>query len=272
MQEKNSFDLPSLLSVIIPAYKQEKTIYKNILSVESALKTITEKYEIIVVVDGKVDDTYENASKAKSSKIRVVGYARNQGKGNAVRHGMLQAKGDIIGFIDGGMDINPAGFSMLLNHMAWYNADVIVGSKLHPASKVDYPRSRRVLSWGYRAMTRLLFGFKVRDTQVGIKFFKRKVVRQVFPRLLVKRFAFDIEILAVSYDLGFTRIYEAPVEIKFTGASSITSNNFWKIILYMMWDTMAVFYRVKILHYYSNNQNFSVKKMPQSTAFEIEVA
>src|SRR5205085_11878020 len=104
---------------------------------------------------------------------------------------------------------------MLLNHMEWYNADIIVGSKLHPVSKVNYPIYRTILSWGYRIFTSTLFGFRVRDTQVGLKFFKRKVVMDVLPRLVVKRFALDIEILAVAYSLGYKRIYEAPVKINF---------------------------------------------------------
>src|SRR4029079_4855122 len=134
-------------------------------NIEKSLKTLGCKYEIIVVVDGFVDESYQKASKLKSSTVKVIGYQKNQGKGHAIRYGMLHAKGDIIGFIDAGMDIHPAGFNMLLSHMEWYNADVIVGSKLHPVSRVNYPIYRTVLSWGYRFLTRTLFGFKVRDTQ-----------------------------------------------------------------------------------------------------------
>jgi glycosyltransferase involved in cell wall biosynthesis len=261
MRQRNNFAVPRLLSVVIPAYKQERTIYRNVLSIEKALQAITPRYELIVVVDGLNDKTFERVQKIKSKRLKVLGYKKNQGKGHAVRLGMMKAKGDVIGFIDAGMDINPTGFSMLLSHMAWYNADIIVGSKLHPVSKVRYPSTRKILSWGYRFLTRILFGFKIRDTQVGIKFFKRKVVRKVLPRLLVKRFAFDIEILAVSYNLGYVRIYEAPVEIKLKSESTITKGNFttvfsvdfWKIIFFMMWDTIAVFYRIKIKDHYSKN-------------------
>ena len=253
MSHKNTFII-NLLSVVIPAYKQEKTIVHDIKNIAKTLYDIGYPYEIIVVVDGMVDNTYKNASKIKSPKIRVLSYQRNQGKGHAVRYGMLHAKGDVIGFIDAGMDIHPAGFKMLLSHMEWYNADVIVGSKLHPVSKVDYPIYRTILSWGYRLFTATLFGFKIRDTQVGLKFFKRKVVYDVLPRLLVKSFAFDIEILAVAHALGYWRIYEAPIEIKFRDNSSIISKNMWVIILNMLWDTCAVFYRLKILQHYTTKR------------------
>lgn len=254
MQKRSNFTL-KLLSVVIPAYKQEKTIIHDIQNIINALNEVGYAYEILIVVDGIVDKTYENAKKIKSKQVKVLSYKENQGKGYAIRYGMLQAKGDVIGFLDAGMDIHPVGFSMLLNHMQWYNADVIVGSKLHSASKVNYPLYRKILSRGYRLFTRILFGFKVRDTQVGIKFFKKKVVQDVLPRLLVKRYAFDIEILAVAYALGYTRIYEAPVEINFK-SGSITSKSMWRIIYLMLWDTAAVFYRLRILHYYHDKRKF----------------
>jgi glycosyltransferase involved in cell wall biosynthesis len=238
-----------LLSVVVPAYKQEKTIIKDIRNIENALVDLGSKYEIIIVIDGIVDETYKRAATLKSKTIKVLSYQINQGKGHAIRYGMLRAKGDIIGFIDAGMDIHPAGFNMLLNHMEWYNADIIVGSKLHPVSKVEYPFYRTVLSWGYRLFTTTLFGFKIRDTQVGLKFFKRNVIKDVLPRLLVKHYAFDIELLAVAYALGYKRIYEAPIEITFKGGS-ITSKNLWRIIYLMLWDTMAVYYRLRIKRYY----------------------
>lgn len=256
---KDSFVLQSL-SVIVPAYKQQATIVADIKSIDTTLASLGYKYEIIVVVDGKADGTYQEAAKIKSSRVKVIGYDKNQGKGHAVRYGMMQAKGDVVGFIDAGMDIDPSGFRMLLNHMEWYNADVIVGSKLHPVSKVEYPLFRKILSWGYRTLTRILFGFQVRDTQVGLKFFKNKVVKDVLPRLLVKKYAFDIEMLAVSYRLGYKRIFEAPVEISFKN-STMNSLSIWRTICNMLWETFAVFYRLRILHYYDSKR--SIKDLEQ---------
>jgi glycosyltransferase involved in cell wall biosynthesis len=251
----------SLISVVIPAYKQEKTIKSDIKNIVEVLNTLGYKYEVIVVIDGIVDNTHKEVLKVKSGKVKVIAYDTNQGKGQAVRIGMMHAKGDIIGFIDSGMDINPAGFMMLLNHMEWYNADVIVGSKLHPVSKVSYPMARTILSWGYRFLTQTLFGFKIKDTQVGLKFFKKEVIKKVLPRLLVKQFAFDIELLAVSYALGYKRIYEAPIEINFNSSSTtIMSKRLWYIVALMIWDTLAVFYRLRIRRYYTSNRSKKVKK------------
>jgi len=247
-------DKIKLLSLIVPAYKQEKTIVENIRKLEQVLATLPYKYEIIVIVDGFLDKTYDRIKKIKKRNIRVFGYEGNQGKGYTVKHGMLKAKGDIVGFIDGGMDINPLAIPLLLDQMSFHDADIVLGSKLHPESKVNYPMSRKILSWGYRTLTRLFFGFAVKDTQVGLKFFKRKVVKDVFPRILVKKFAFDVEVLAVARAYGFTKIYEGPVQLDFSGVSSITSTNFWKVIFSMLWDTAAIFYRLKILRYYDTQK------------------
>ncbi len=251
-------DQNSVLSLVVPSFNQEKTIVEDIKKLDKTLSEFLKNYEIIVVVDGFIDKSFERLKKISNHEIKIFGYSTNQGKGYAVKYGILKAKGDVVGFIDAGMDIDPAGIAMLLNHMVWYDADIVVGSKLHPVSQVDYPLTRKVLSWGYRTFTRLLFGFKVRDTQVGIKFFKRSVARDVFPRLLVKKFAFDVEILAVSYAIGYKRIYEAPVKLNFKGMSTITSGNLWKTIFFMCLDTLAIFYRIRILKYYkkSNSKNW----------------
>lgn len=241
----------------MPAYKQQKTIATDLARIHKVLAELRYPTELICVVDGYVDDTLAEAKKAakKLSNTSVIGYQTNKGKGYAVKYGMAKSQGDIIAFIDSGMDINPNGLSMLLEHFEWYDADVIVGSKRHPASKVTYPWQRRILSFGYQYLVRLLFGLKIKDTQAGMKFFRRGVLEKVLPRLLVKRFAFDVEILAVANHLGFKRIFEAPIDVRldFGGASVLTSQHFLKSVWNMMYETMQVFYRLQFLHYYDDS-------------------
>ncbi|OGM30566.1 hypothetical protein A2630_02230 [Candidatus Woesebacteria bacterium RIFCSPHIGHO2_01_FULL_44_10] len=240
----------NLLSVIVPAYKHERTIQKDLETIDETLKKglpAGYDYEIICVVDGRLDDTETAAKKARLAKVKVLAYDENQGKGYAVRHGMEHAKGNLISFLDAGMDISPKGIMMLMAHMDWYNADIIVGSKRHPVSQVNYPFLRHILSIGYHLGVKILFGLDLRDTQSGIKIFKRKIIDKILPKLLVKRYAMDIEMLAVARHLGFKRIYEGPIEVHFDQS---TSRIDWKTLFRMAWDTAAVFYRLRILHYY----------------------
>ena len=240
------------LSVVIPAYKQEKTVFKDLKRIEAVLKTLPYDYEIVLVVDGRVDKTFSEAKRIRSKNVNVIGYKNNKGKGHAVRYGMARTKGDLIAFIDSGMDINPRGIPMLLEHMLWYNSDVIVGSIRHPASKVHgYPFKRMIYSRGYHFLTRILFGLRITDSQRGLKIFKREVLKKVLPRLLVKKYAFDIEVLSVAYRLGFKKIHDGPVEMDATKFqySSIVFGTVWSMFI----DTLGVFYRLRLMKYYDNS-------------------
>lgn len=242
-----------LISLIVPAYNQEKTIEKDIWRIKSVMDQLRCDYEIIVVVDGIIDRTFKNAKRIKDQKIVITGYKKNYGKGHALRYGMARSKGNIIAFIDAGMDLNPNGLSMLLEHFEWYQADIVVGSKWHPVSKVNYPLNRKILSLGYGFFVKVLFGLNVSDTQLGMKFFKREVLEKVLPRLLVKKYAIDVELLAVSDHLGFKRIFEAPIELDWSDVDSSVSKNLLPTIWHIFWDTLAVFYRLKIKRYYDDS-------------------
>ena len=238
-----------LISVIIPAYKQAATIVKNLTRIQKVLQQIRYPSEIIVVVDGQLDRTFQKAKTLASPQLKVYQIKTHQGKGYTVRYGMTKAKGDYIAFIDAGMEIDPNGISMLLEHLEWYNADIIVGSKRHLASVVQYPWDRKILSWGYYLLVRLLFGVKIKDTQPGIKIFKRNVLEKILPQLVVKKYAFDIEMLSVARRKGFTRIFEAPIKLKYK-FGSVTNAATLRTIWHMLYNTLAVFYRLKILKYY----------------------
>ncbi len=245
-----------LLSVIIPTYKQAKTIVGDVKNIQNVLEQINYDYEIIVVVDGKnEDETYKKIKTLESKTVLVLGYEHNHGKGYAVRYGMSKAKGNIIAFIDAGGDLNPTGISLMLNTMKWNDADVVVGSKLHPDSKINYPTSRRILSFFSQLWILLLFGLNIKDTQTGMKLYKREVLEKVLPRLLIKEFAFDVEILAVAKHLGFNKKYESPVELTYNFQSSIMTKSFLYVLLRTLIDTLAIYYRLNVLHYYDDKNH-----------------
>jgi len=135
---------------------------------------------------------------------------------------------------------HPRQIWTLYEVMQQTRADVVIGSKRHPESKLDYPLQRRFVSWGYFSLVHLLFGLPIHDTQTGIKLFRREVLEQVFPRMQIKRFAHDLELLVGAHRFGY-RIAEAPVTLTFRGgkmgplALLRASFNVWL-------DTLRVFY------------------------------
>jgi len=238
-------------SLIIPVYKQEETIARDIEAVIEALETLSTPFEVIPVIDGELDNSRVEAQKVKDKRVLVVGYHTNHGKGYAVRYGFAHATGEVIGFMDAGGDLKTTALPLMITQFLYQKADVVIGSKRHPDSKVIYPWIRKIYSWGYQKIVKLLFGLDVTDTQVGMKIYRRKLLEDVLPRLLVKQFAFDIEMLAVAYHLGYRKIYESPVEITLNlSSSSIIPMEMFPVIYNMLHDTLAVFYRLRILHYY----------------------
>lgn len=239
-------NVPPTLSIIVPTYRGGPRIYGNLVNLDRALGAIGEPYEIIVVSDGDIDNTRDEARRLDAPHVRVYHYSRNMGKGFALRYGVARSHGEVVTFIDGDGDIDPAQIATYLHIMRQTNADIVVGSKRHVDSSVVYPPLRRLYSAGYQALLRVLFDLQVRDTQVGLKLFRREVLAAVLPRIVVKRYAFDLELMVVAHHLGFTRVVEAPVHIGRRFSSTINRQAIMSILL----ETAAIFYRKNMLHYY----------------------
>ncbi len=222
-----------------------KDIEKNLDAAINSLNEITKDYEIILVDDGSINNCFEKAKNWENKKLKVVGYCRNKGKGSAIKYGFNFVGGDYVAFIDSGGDINPKQLKNFIEIMKKENADIVVGSKRHPNSKVHYPFFRRIMSRSYQILNNILFNLEVQDTQVGIKLFKKEALKKIMPKIAIKRFAFDLELLILASKYNF-KIVDAPVTIKYKFGSTI--NLF--AVFYMLLDTMAIFYRLKILKYY----------------------
>lgn len=239
------------LSIIIPAYKEERSIRQTVERIVEVYDKLPYSYEVLVVVDGSPDQTAAEAKKVNSENVKVYEYSPNQGKGYAIKYGVEKAIGKIITFTDAGGDFNPEQFDKYVSLMELFDADIVIGSKRHPASRVNYPLVRRIYSRCYQLLIRLLFGLKVTDTQTGLKFFKSNVAKTIFPKALVKQYAIDLELLVIAQQYGFRRIFEAPVELEFNteGGGAATIRAIWKMFV----DTLAVFYRSRILNYYQQS-------------------
>ena len=138
-----------------------------------------------------------------------------------MKTGALAARGRCISYVDADLDLDPASIPDFLRLAQRASASTSSSGRSATRSRcVHYPRSRRVGSWLYQQLVRVLFRLDVRDTQVGLKLFRREVAEEVLPLLLVKQFAFDLEFLAVARALGYGRIREQPVKLqyRFTGS------------------------------------------------------
>jgi len=149
--------------------------------------------------------------------------------------------------LDSDLDLPPEQLKIFLEFYKQLNADIVIGSKRHPLSKVEYPTTRRFLSKAYSMLIKLLFGLDVTDTQVGFKLVKTFMARQIMSKIVVKRYAFDLEFLVVAKKLGY-KIVEAPVIILFKDLGSMVKpKEIWNIFV----DTLAIFYRLHILEHYN---------------------
>lgn len=199
------------ISVIVPVYNVSN--YKENLSFLHQFFPEGE-YELIFVDDGT-------------------------GKGAAIKRGLALANGEYVVMIDGDLQISPTEVQSFFKIMDVYNADAVIGNKRHPFSTVNYTLSRKIISHSYNEIVRLLFGFQLRDSQCGLKIFKRAPLEKIMSRILVKQYAFDIEVLVALKDNGF-RVVDAPVYVKKTyGKGSVSIKN----ILNTLKDTLAVWHR-----------------------------
>lgn len=244
--------LDGKVSVVIPGYNEEKSILSNLLACDEVLSGLFSDYEIIFVNDGSLDGAAVMARKALGSipSLRIIEYPVNQGKGKALREGTAVAQGRYIVFMDADLELPPTQLPTFFSILESQSADVVIGSKMHKQSAVDYPISRRLISFGYFLFIALLFKQKLRDTQTGLKLFKAEVIKPVAKRMYVNRFAFDIEMIVLITKQGW-KVVESPVVIEYKREQQWGRIKI-KDILEMVKDTFSIFFRLHISKAYDH--------------------
>jgi len=209
------------LSLVIPAYCEEAGIAATVDRVEQALGHLRDEggFELIVVDDGSPDDTSSAARDAGADV--VITLERNQGKGAAVRAGMLAARGRSVAFTDADLSYSPDQVLRLLAALeeGW---DVVVGSRKHTSTLtlVETGRLREIGSRVVNALTMFVLLGQYRDTQCGLKAFRSDVARLVFSRTRIDGFAFDIEVFHLCERFRLT-LTEVPVEVANSERSTV---------------------------------------------------
>lgn len=221
------------LSVIIPAYNEEKRIGRTLEEVCAYVRAKPWESEIIVVSDGSSDRTAKIAGSfaGSSPSLRTVEYFPNRGKGYAVRQGMGEAQGDVRLFMDADNATPITEFDKLLPHLA-AGYEVVIGSLGVAGAEFD----RKKLFWRMVAgrlgnwLIQFVLLWGIYDTQRGFKLFTKRAAETIFPLVKVNRWAFDIELLALARRHGF-RIKEVPVAWHHMAESKVTPLSYLQVLM-----------------------------------------
>jgi glycosyltransferase involved in cell wall biosynthesis len=234
------------LSLVLPAYNEERSIQSSLAILDRVVRNMELRYEIVVVDDGSTDNTREGASgyANRNGHVTVIGYDRNIGKGYAVKNGFAQTHGDLVVFVDSDLEIELGMISAYVKALRC--GDIVIASKSHRESVVEMPLVRRALSYGFNVLVRLLTGIKLRDTQTGLKAMKRSAFKNIFPRLCIKRYAFDVELLTLA-SLYNLKVVEMPVKIRTNALFSV--GEVWSMFM----DLLRIAFRLKVLRLYQRS-------------------
>ena len=202
------------LSVIVPAYNEQRRLPKTLSSIDSYLRKQPYDYEILVVSDGSKDRTAEVVEdlKVKIKNLRLVDNKENHGKGFVVRQGLLEAKGEYRLFTDADNSTSIDQVEKMWPEVK-KGYDIVIGSRDLKESIIAVPQSwlRRRLGDVFNLFSQVTCGlWGIWDAQCGFKIFTKEAVEKIFPKCKINRFAFDPEILVVAKKLGF-KIKEIPV-------------------------------------------------------------
>ena len=251
------------LTVVVPYYNPGHTLAPNLRRLLAVLDASPVDFEVIAVSDGSTDGSELTIADLDHPRLLQVVLPRNQGKGAALRIGLAAGRGRYLGFIDADGDLDPTLLDAFLKIASLYQPDFVIGSKRHPLSEVHYPPLRWVYSLGYQSLIRALFRLNVRDTQTGLKLIRRDVLAASLPRMLEKRFAFDLELLVIAHRLGHRRIFEAPIVLQHQFTSTVSIKSVGHTLL----DTLAIFYRLRFIRTYDRPRTLSEEEVRVSPAF-----
>ena len=200
------------LSVVIPAYNEEKRIRTALEQILKYFKDRDHEYEILVVNDGSTDQTAAVAREVlKGCPFQILDIQPNRGKGNAVKTGMLKAAGDLILFTDADLSTPIEEFDKFIRaHGQGY--DVVIGSRDLPDSKVEVHQAplRELMGKVFNLIARMLTFRGIHDSQCGFKSFTHAAARQLFSLQKIDGFSFDAELLYLCQRKGY-RLLECPV-------------------------------------------------------------
>lgn len=225
------------LSVIIPAFNEESRISKTLLEVSEFLKKQPFSYEIFVVNDGSTDRTAEVVLNliSKLPNIKLINNSINSGKGASVKQGMLKAIGDGRMFMDADNSTGISHLPKMINYLS-QGYDVIIGSIEIEGATINEQAQwyRRAFGYWSKYIIRIVAGlWSIKDTQRGFKLFSGHAAEEIFRRLTVNRFGFDIEVLVIA-KLRAYKIKELPVVWNNPPGSTVSLKNYFGVFMELL--------------------------------------
>lgn len=201
------------LSIVVPAYNEELRLGETLRKIGAYLDASGVDAEILLVDDGSKDRTAELAAAAlKGRRGRVVSNGENRGKGYSVRHGLLEAQGRFVLLTDADLSTPIEEHAKLAAAVRDGDLDVAIGSRALAESDVQVRQHwiRQMMGRTFNRIIRGLTGLPFQDTQCGFKLMDRERVRPLFEKMVVDRFAFDVELLFLCERFGLS-VREIPV-------------------------------------------------------------
>jgi dolichyl-phosphate beta-glucosyltransferase len=205
------------LTIVIPVFNEQAKVAADIRAASEFLKDNGIEGEIIIVDDGSTDNTLPTAHQNSTNykNIKVINAGQHRGKGYAVRTGIMASTGEYVMFIDSGNCVSYSnilhGLEMLKNN----RCDIAHGSRRLALSRIKIPQpwKRRITSWCFRFITKMLFGLpkNITDSQIGLKIYKGPVGRELYAQVKMEGFLFDIEVIEYAIKKAL-RIHEFPIE------------------------------------------------------------
>jgi len=224
MTQKNSITGPEI-SIVIPAYNEEKVIADTITEVCEYLEGRGLDYELIIVSDGSTDNTEKIAlaRKAANQRVKILKNKVNMGKGFSVKKGCLAARGKVVAFTDADLSYPISEVEKPLKMIMEKRADVAIGSRTVSGARIAVANSplRKIMSKVFNLFVRLIAIKGIGDTQCGFKAMSREAARDIFSRQTMMGFSFDVEIIYLAAKLGY-KVGEFPIIwAKNTASSSV---------------------------------------------------
>ena len=230
------------LSIVIPSYRKAEVIQETIEAIAEEMLLLDIKFEIIVVIDGDIDGTSKVLNSLTLKELSFLTSQKNYGKGHAVRQGISVASNfKYCALFDGDLDLSPRSLRDALEILeSDENVGLVLGSKFHPESIVNYSHFRAFQSKAYSILVKRLFSIGVSETQTGVKVGRMGLMEPILMEMHTNGFAFDLELLLGLKDVECT-FQEIPVVLNQGQNSTVNIFSVYSTIR----ETLRIFYHHK---------------------------